>query len=174
MSDMIADLQKSVLVLNFSYEPLNITNVRRAMCLILLGKAQKVENMNGRVIRSVSSEFKVPSVIRLLKYINPYRRKVKFSRQNIIKRDGGVCQYCGKRTKHLTIDHVIPISMGGKDTWENCVACCSECNTRKGDRSPDMVCMTLLTRPKEPNIYTFLGNGEFSRRIEWRKYLFIS
>ncbi|RLC41644.1 MAG: HNH endonuclease [Candidatus Coatesbacteria bacterium] len=167
-------LNRNVLVLNYSYEPLNITNVKRAVCLILLDKAQRVENMNGKVLRYINGEFKVPSVIRIMRYINPFKRKVKFSRANIIKRDGGRCQFCGKKSKNLTIDHVIPLSMGGKHSWENCVACCPECNIKKGDRTPEMANMELLSKPKEPNIYTFLGDGEFARRQEWRKYLFLS
>lgn len=167
----ILDLEKPVLVLNFSYEPLNITNIKRAVTMMVVGKAEMVEAKDGLKIHSPSTILPVPSVIRLKYYINPYSFTVKLTRKNLYKRDNGRCQYCGT-TKNLTIDHIIPTSRNGETTWANCVLCCHSCNSRKGQRTPREAGMKLLKRPKEPTILSFL-HRYITEDENWKKYLFM-
>jgi 5-methylcytosine-specific restriction endonuclease McrA len=169
----VLDLNKPVLVLNFSYEPLNITDIKRAVSLIVIGKAEMVEPKDGLKIHSPSIILPVPSVIRLKYYINPYTFKVKLTRKNLFKRDDGRCQYCGTN-KNLTVDHIIPVSRNGETSWKNCVVCCHDCNSKKGDRTPQESGMKLLKKPKEPTIITFLNRftGSEDNNI-WDKYLFL-
>jgi len=167
-------INDTVLVLNFSYEPLNVTSVKRAIVLVVLEKAEMVENGRGEYIHSPSSKFPKPSVVRLLHYVHPRLKAVRFTRSNIIKRDGGLCQYCGENKKELTIDHVIPLSIGGSDSWSNCVACCKECNNKKSNRTPFSAGMELVRKPKEPTPLYFLSIRSANNKSEWRKYLFLS
>ena len=125
-----------VLVLNQSYEPLNICRVRRAITLIYQDKAEMLENGSG-FIRSVDRNIPIPSVIRLASMARrPYRTDRKMTRLEIFKRDSYICQYCGKVFRQLTLDHVIPRSKGGQHTWENVVSACAQCNRRKAGRTP--------------------------------------
>src|SRR5215217_4492560 len=122
-----------VLVLNSSYEPINVCSMRRAVILILKGVA-RVEEPSAHVLHSPSAQMQAPSVIRLLEYIHiPYERK-SLSRKNILLRDHNTCQYCVRVSSphDLTLDHVVPRSRGGSSGWENLVACCRPCNNRKG------------------------------------------
>lgn len=151
-------LDKSVLVLNASYEPLNVCTGRRAIVLILKNKA-----------RALSRQ-----VIRLVNYVKLPFSKInskKPSRSLIMKRDGFTCQYCGT-DRNLTIDHVIPQSRGGKDTWENLTTCCYSCNNTKDDRTPEEWGVELLNRPRAPfsRFLLTLNNCTVS---EWREYLFV-
>src|SRR3989304_6084271 len=114
----------AVLVLNFAREPLHFTNARRAVTLLLAGKAESVES-SPRVIRSPSRAFPLPAVIRLAAYIRkPFLERVAFNKKNILRRDGYTCQYCSRRGEKLTVDHVMPRSRGGQTTWTNVVAAC--------------------------------------------------
>jgi len=114
----------AVLVLNFTYEPLHFTNAKRAITLLLSGKAESVE-ASPRVVRSPSRSFNLPAVIRLAAYIRkPLLERVAFNKKNILRRDGYTCQYCSRRGEKLTVDHVIPRSRGGQTTWTNVVAAC--------------------------------------------------
>ncbi|MGD8717841.1 MAG: HNH endonuclease [Candidatus Zixiibacteriota bacterium] len=111
-----------------------------------------------------------------MQYINPARRRIKFNRKNVLRRDGFACQYCGRHTADLTIDHIIPIAVGGKHTWENVVASCQTCNNRKADRTPEEARMKLLTRPKEPAFLPYLQKiyaADLAGNAQWRKYLFL-
>jgi hypothetical protein len=149
---------QTILVLNASYEPINFTNWKRAVVLILKEKAQV---LSGRVIR-------------LLEYIRiPFNKTgiSKPSRHMIYKRDDNTCQYCGA-TKRLTIDHVIPKSRGGEDTWENMVVACSSCNTQKGSRLLEQTGMNLLKNPRPPTNKILLALDK-SNVIEWKDYVFI-
>ena len=120
-----------VLVLNQSYEPLNICRVRRAIVLLYQNKAEMLENGSG-FIRSANSEFQVPSVIRLARIIRrPPRLGRKLTRLEVFKRDHYTCQYCGKESRQLTLDHVIPRYRDGQHSWENVVSACVPCNRRK-------------------------------------------
>jgi 5-methylcytosine-specific restriction endonuclease McrA len=162
-----------VLVLNQSYEPLNICRVRRAVVLLYQNKADMLENGSG-FIHSVNCEFPVPSVIRLASMVKrPYRFDRKLTRLEVFRRDRYTCQYCGKETRQLTLDHIIPRYRGGQHTWENVVSACVPCNRRKAGRTPQEARMKLIRQPSRPR-----GNGLFyipayypHIRSEWQKYL---
>ncbi|MFC1873931.1 HNH endonuclease [Chloroflexota bacterium] len=162
-----------VLVLNQSYEPLNICRVRRAVVLIYQNKAEMLENGQG-LIHSADRGFPVPSVIRLATLAkHPHRLERKLTRQEIFRRDHYTCQYCGKETRQLTIDHVIPRYRGGEHSWENVASACVPCNRRKAGLMPKEANMHLLSRPHRPR-----GDGIFhitvyrsEIRREWQKFL---
>ena len=162
-----------VLVLNQNYEPLSVCNVRKAVVLLLLEKAEMVEARQNSALRTVSSVYPYPSIVRLFSYVRLPFRKVELTRKNILRRDSHRCGYCGTGKPPLTIDHVIPKSRGGGDTWENLVAACIRCNNRKGSRTPEEAEMLLHRRPFRPNHVTFLR--KFAGRIEqeWEQYLFM-
>jgi 5-methylcytosine-specific restriction endonuclease McrA len=143
---------QQVLVLNASYEPLNVCSLRRAHVLVYKGKAEVVEEL-GRPLRSAASKFPWPHVIRLLTYVRvPRIVQRKISRRALFARDGWRCVYCGTTSGRLTLDHVVPRSKGGESVWENVVTSCAPCNLRKGNRMPHEVQMELRSppRPKIP------------------------
>lgn len=160
-----------VLVLNQTYEPLNICRVRRAIVMISEGRAEMLENGYG-FVRSATRLFPVPSVIKLSHLVKRPRPRRKLTRFEIFSRDDYTCQYCGKRTRQLTIDHVIPRYRGGKQTWENMVSACVPCNRRKAGRTPSEASMRLIHNPQQPR-----DNGMFflpynmEMRNEWQKYI---
>src|SRR5262249_28992143 len=118
-------------------DPLLFTNPRRAITLLLAGKAESVEG-SPRVIRSPSRAFPLPAVIRLAVYIRkPFLDRVAFNKKNILRRDGYTCQYCNRRGERLTVDHVLPRSPGGDTRWTNVVPACLRCNLKKCNRLPD-------------------------------------
>ena len=119
--------QNPVLVLNQNYQPLNICNVKRALALILLEKAESTVD-GQELIKSPTQSFNIPIVIRLMSYIHKPIHPKKISRQGVLSRDKNTCQYCGMSSESLTLDHIIPKSRGGKHTWENVVAACIKCN----------------------------------------------
>jgi 5-methylcytosine-specific restriction endonuclease McrA len=165
----------AVLVLNYSFEPLQFTNARRAVMLLLNGKAEAVE-ASPRVLRSPSVTFALPAVIRLAVYIRkPFVDRVAFNKKNILRRDGYACQYCNRRGDRLTVDHVVPRSRGGATTWTNIVAACLRCNLKKGNRLPDEVGMRLLRQPVHPKFVfstQLLKHPHAPSLIDsWRKYL---
>lgn len=169
-----------VLLLNFSYEPLGTVGVARAMCLALRGVVFVEEYEEGRVLRSPSTEFRVPSVIRLRSYVNVRRRRqtAGMRRMRIFVRDGYRCQYCGvrKSASELTLDHITPRAQRGESTPENLVTACVECNARKGNRTPQEARMPLLTPQKKLGVgldLVMLCHYAESRR-EWHKYLFVA
>ncbi|MBW4553832.1 MAG: HNH endonuclease [Aphanocapsa sp. GSE-SYN-MK-11-07L] len=159
-----------VLVLNASYEPLNITSWRRAVVLLIKGKAEQVEH-NGKFIYA---EVPLPTVIRLRHYVMVPYKEIPLTRRNILHRDSHSCQYCGYTGEDLTLDHVIPRSRGGGDTWENMVTACVRCNVRKGNRTPREAHMELFQNPRRPysslyfEVTRHLRNGVHQ---EWRKYV---
>lgn len=168
-------LQEPVLVLNATFEPINVTAVRRALLLVLKGVAQTEEH-NHAEVHSASSALKVPSVIRLLSYRHIPQQTRALSRKNILLRDRNVCQFCGKHfpAAELTLDHVMPRSRGGHSSWENLVACCYDCNNRKGNRTPEEAGLQLVRRPRPFTLHT---SRQLMRLIgrqdeKWRKYLF--
>jgi 5-methylcytosine-specific restriction endonuclease McrA len=160
----------TVLVLNQNYEPLAVARVPRALTLIGDGKAEVVEH-GILPIWTPSCSIPRPSVIRLINYIKRPRPHVRFTRQNVFKRDGYRCMYCGKRPKQLTIDHVLPQSRGGTDAWENVVASCRSCNHRKGARTPEEARMPLKRTPVEPRISSYLHLLGIDTRPEWVPFL---
>lgn len=166
------------LVLNATYEPLNIVPWKRAIRLLCQGKVEVLAEYD-REIRSLSFTVKMPSILRLLKYVKIRRRHqdVKFSRANIYARDHHTCQYCGKKcaTENLTFDHVIPSVRGGTKTWGNIVTCCIDCNHRKGGRTPEEAGMRLIRRPGEPAWVPSMLRITIGFRAApeaWRDYLY--
>jgi 5-methylcytosine-specific restriction endonuclease McrA len=168
-------LHNPVLVLNASYEPVNICAARRALVLILKGVASPEEHGTAH-LHSARQAVRIPSVIRLLEYRRIPHQSRSLSRKNILMRDRYTCQYCHKvlPSNELTLDHVIPRSRAGETSWENLVACCHSCNNRKGNRTPDEAGMRLARMPRPFNLHTsrhlmrLLGKGD----DQWRKYLF--
>ncbi len=159
-----------VLVLNASYEPLNITSWRRAIILLLKEKAEQVEH-NGRF---VYGNIPFPTVIRLRHYVAVPYKEIPLTRRNVLHRDGFTCQYCACTGDDLTIDHVIPRSRGGGDSWENVVSACVRCNVKKGNRTPREAGMPLLHTPRRPHSSLYF---EITRMVksgthkEWSKYV---
>jgi 5-methylcytosine-specific restriction endonuclease McrA len=165
----------AVLVLNYSFEPLHFTNARRAIMLLLSGKAEAVE-ASPRVLRSPSRVFALPAVIRLATFIRkPFLDRVAFNKKNILRRDGYTCQYCSRRGERLTVDHVLPRSRGGDTSWTNVVAACLKCNLKKGNRLPHEVSMRLLREPIHPRFVFsthMLRHPHADSLLDsWRKYL---
>jgi 5-methylcytosine-specific restriction endonuclease McrA len=163
----------SVLVLNATYEPLNVVSVRRAVVLLLKDKAELVETAEKR-IRAASLSLPAPSVIRLVYYVRiPRPLRIPLSRHAIMLRDGYSCQYCGS-TPHrsqLTIDHVIPKVRGGGSSWDNLVCACKQCNQTKGARTPREAGMTLRTLPAEPRYLAMVMYDQAKRPEAWRRYM---
>lgn len=142
-----------VLLLNFTYEALHVTSLRRALKLLIAGKAEIVRTADGKVVRSPSVTLSMPSIIRLHYFVSRPHLEVPLTRKNILLRNNYTCQYCGsKEGKNMTVDHVIPKSMGGESSWENLVCACKSCNSRKRGRSPQAARMKLLSRPKRPKL----------------------
>jgi 5-methylcytosine-specific restriction endonuclease McrA len=166
-------LQRLTLVLNASYEPINIVTARRAITLVMKGAAH-VEESSSHVVRTAKVAFRIPSVVRLLSYRRIPRQNRAVSRKSILLRDRHTCQYCHRQfeMKKLTLDHVTPRSRGGGSTWENLVACCCACNNRKADRTPAEAGMPLERKPAQIGIHArhrlMAGNAEPA----WDKYLF--
>ncbi|MDD3471703.1 MAG: HNH endonuclease [Syntrophaceae bacterium] len=149
----------AVIVLSAGYEFVGLVSWQRAMLLLFNGKVEVVKE-SDRVVRTVSKTFRVPAVIRLLKFIRQiYRREVPFSRKNILIRDSFSCQYCGQdhSSAELTLDHIIPKVQGGKNDWTNVVACCRSCNVHKGGRTPRQAGMSLVKKPFKPTIMEFIN-----------------
>ena len=169
-------LNSSVLVLNASYEAINICNLKRAIVLIFKGIACAEEETEYE-IQSASMIIKAPAVIRLLRYVRIPYRTVHFSRKNVLLRDRYRCQYCNKEfpPASLTLDHVTPLSRGGKTQWDNIVTACKSCNAKKGGRIPSEAGMDLIKKPKAPPVvyYLHLVKNIHGHHHTWQKYLFL-
>ena len=143
-----------VLVLNASFEPVVVVHWQKAMQLLFQGKVEVLEEYD-REIRTVTMTFRLPSVLRLIRFIPTLRKKniVRFSRTNILMRDAYTCQYCGRKRQksELTLDHVVPAVQGGKKTWDNIVTACTHCNQKKGGRTPSEAGMRLIAKPCKPS-----------------------
>jgi len=160
-----------VLVLNGNYEPLNVCSTRRALVLLVLGKANVVENGRGEV-RTVNGSCPRPSVIRLLHVVRRPRPRVRLNKREVFRRDEYRCAYCGQRSGYLTIDHVIPRHRGGSHSWENLVTACAVCNRKKGGRTPEEASLTLRLRPYEPRAtIDYLFGRYLNRNEEWQRFL---
>jgi 5-methylcytosine-specific restriction endonuclease McrA len=166
-----SSLSGRVLVLNASFEPINVCTVRRAIVLILKQKAEVLDEHEAE-IHSENCSFTRPSVIRLRTWVRiPYQSlSRKITRRAVFARDAWECQYCGRRGS-LTMDHVIPRSKGGETTWENVVACCAQCNRRKGDRSVSQSGMKLRTRPSPPHATIFIHVASPTIPAQWLPYV---
>lgn len=176
MNNMLMFLSKHrVLVLNSSFEAINICTAKRALKLLLMEKADVVEGGDDRV-HSAKMNLPLPEVIRLRNFVHLPYRPIPYSRKNILLRDDFSCQYCGDRftPDELTLDHVRPLSRGGSDDWNNVVAACKECNHKKGNHLPSEIGMRLIHRPQKPTLPTFLHLVRLmgGKRQVWRKYLF--
>jgi 5-methylcytosine-specific restriction endonuclease McrA len=160
-----------VLVLNATYEPINVCTVRRATVLLLKQKAELIERHKW-TLRSEHTQLPRPMVIRLVSYVNvprdTHRRKI--TRRAVFARDGWTCQYCGARS-NLTVDHVIPRSKGGTSTWENIVASCAPCNRRKGDLLPAQANMVPRHAPRAPNPHVFIHVASPTIPTAWKQWL---
>src|SRR3954462_10726793 len=162
---------QQVLVLNASYEPLNVCSLRRAHVLVYKGKAEVIEELD-RPLRSASSTFRWPHVIRLVHYVRvPRLVQRKISRRALFARDGWRCVYCGTTGGRLTLGHVIPRSKGGEAVWENVVTSCAPCNPRKGNRLPHEVQMELVHPPKPPAPVLFIRLATPRIPNGWQPYL---
>jgi 5-methylcytosine-specific restriction endonuclease McrA len=162
---------QQVLVLNASYEPLNVTTVRRAHVLVYKGKAEVLENLS-KPLRSATDTYPWPHVIRLVAYVRvPRAVKRKISRRALFARDGWRCVYCGSNHGRLTLDHVVPRSRGGESIWENVVTSCAPCNLRKGNRLLHEVRMELRIQPRPPSPVLFIRLAAPKIPQGWVPYL---
>ena len=159
----------SALVLNATYEPLSIVSVRRAVCLVLAGKADVLDD-DGTELHSARLSVRAPVVIRLRHVVKvPYRRRTSLSRRAVFSRDEHRCQYCGSHAD--SIDHVLPRSRGGPHAWDNMVAACRPCNLRKRDRTPDEADMRLARLPRPPRELAWVVASAGSVPDAWAPYL---
>jgi 5-methylcytosine-specific restriction endonuclease McrA len=162
---------QQVLVLNASYEPLNVTTVRRAHVLVFKGKAEVVEEL-GQALRSATDTYPWPHVIRLIAYVRvPRAVQRKISRRALFARDGWRCVYCGTASGRLTLDHIVPRSRGGESVWENVVTACAPCNHKKGNRLLEEVNMELQQPPRAPAPVLFIRLAAPKIPTGWQPYL---
>jgi len=163
-----------ILILNYSYEPLQFCSARRGLVMVLSGRAEQIE-CDGYVVRSPSMSMQVPTVIRVLNLVKrKVRKNVSFSKKNILRRDNFTCQYCGDREHPLTVDHIIPKSRGGKTIWTNVVVACKPCNMKKGNRTAREANMGLGKAPSRPSFnfhQLVVPVGPPSHVDNWMKYL---
>jgi 5-methylcytosine-specific restriction endonuclease McrA len=161
---------QQVLVLNATYEPINVCTLQRAIVLVLKNKAEVVER-GARRLRTATSAFIEPLVIRLVYYVRvPRFQARRISRRAVFARDGHSCQYCGSGSR-LTVDHVVPKSRGGNSSWENVVTACAPCNTRKGDRLPAEIDMHPRSKPRAPTPNELIAVATQRRPASWDAYL---
>ena len=156
--------------MNQDYSALTVCSVQRAFLLVFLKKAEMVADAKGQSLRTVSSSYPMPSIIRLIEYVKLPYRGVLLNRQNIFRRDGHKCQYCGA-TSDLTIDHVMPRSRGGAASWDNLITACRNCNARKGDSTPDEAGMPMKSKPFKPSFLLFLRDFSGNIDEQWLPYL---
>jgi 5-methylcytosine-specific restriction endonuclease McrA len=173
-------MSHEVLVLNSDYEPLNVCNLRRAIILVYLGKADILHTRitsDGRIVAVASAEGEMidtPSVVKLRHHVKRPLPELKLSRRSVFARDNYTCQYCGVTGKDLTIDHVVPKRAGGGMHWDNLVTCCRRCNTKKGDKAPEKVGMKLMRPPRRPRYTPYISLNKYvagTRHEVWRDYL---
>jgi 5-methylcytosine-specific restriction endonuclease McrA len=168
-----------ILLLNMSYEPLAVINQKRAASLILRGRVESACD-EAIEVRGISTTLRIPTVIRLRRYISVPKRGVSWSRRAVLQRDKYTCAYCGigaggkQRGKILsryefTVDHIFPVSRGGKSTWVNTICACPQCNQRKGNRTPHEANMKMLWEPKTPRVNYLVVSGDVP--ASWKIYL---
>jgi 5-methylcytosine-specific restriction endonuclease McrA len=161
-----------VLLLNGNYEPLNVCNMRRAIALMLLGKAEVLLDRHAP-IATTRGGVRAPSVLKMRYTVRRPMPELRLSRHSVLARDNYTCQYCSSR-KELTIDHVVPRWAGGPHTWDNLVACCRRCNLKKGDKTPAQAQMKLARKPKRPHFVPYLSLPLYLKaqvKEEWRMFL---
>ncbi len=167
------NLNQEVLVLNSDYAPLNITNIKRAIVLVYLGKVD-VLHYDHVSVKTLAGTIEAPSVVRLKHHIRRPMPQLRLSRRSILARDNYTCQYCGENGKDLTIDHVIPKRLGGPTTWENLVCCCKKCNTKKSDKTVQQFGHTPKRTPRRPKYVPFISLTKYANNMKhstWRDYL---
>ncbi len=152
---------------------MSVINARKAIVLLYLGKAEMIAANEALRVRSVSTSMPFPSIVRLSVFVRIPFKKIILSRKNILRRDSHRCQYCGRSDIPLTMDHVLPASRGGEDTWENMVCACVRCNNKKGDSTPEEAKMPLRRRPMRPNHVTFISHFVGTLDERWKPYLFL-
>lgn len=158
------------LVLNAGYEPLAVVSFKRAIVLVMNEKATIVEHVEGDPVWGARRSWERPAVIVLTRYVRvPNGRRVPVTRRGVLRRDAHHCGYCGKSAS--TIDHILPRSRGGKDTWENLVACCQRCNNVKGDRTPQEMSWRLRLTPRPPRGTVWMVRGTERSEPQWEPYL---
>ena len=163
-----------VLILNSDYEPLNVCNMRRALALVLLGKAEVLHVAEHRCVRTYTSAWPSPSVLKLRHHVRRPLPQLRLSRRSVFARDDYQCQYCGISGRDLTIDHVIPKRMGGPASWENLVTCCRKCNAKKGDKVLHQTGMRLRREPRRPRFVPYISLAKYvagQKNEVWRIYL---
>lgn len=158
------------LVLNAGYEPLAVVSFKRALVLVMNDKASIVERIEDEPVWAAEASYDRPAVIVLSRYVRvPRGRRVPVTRRGVLRRDGHRCAYCGKSAS--TIDHVVPRSRGGQDSWENLVACCLTCNNVKSDRTPQEMGWELRFTPRAPRGSTWTVRGTERSDPRWEPYL---
>lgn len=160
----------NILVLNADSQPLNVTTLQRGFNLVWKGKAEVVKYDADSPIKSSVGTYKRPLVIRLMRFVYIPFKKIPLSRQNIFRRDGHKCGYCGSN-KDLTIDHIFPKSKGGKNSWKNLVTCCKKCNYKKDDMTTKEAGMKLLVKTYMPTFTQFIDGMKYEHRATWEEYL---
>jgi 5-methylcytosine-specific restriction endonuclease McrA len=164
-------MHRPVLLLNANYEPIHVCNTKRAIGLLMMGKAEIILNGRG-VIKTPSSAFPRPSVIRLSYMVQRPRPRVKLTKKEILRRDNYTCQYCGRKGGQLTLDHVRPKRLDGTHGWENLVTACPTCNRRKGGRALTESPIQLLSQPYEPPATAQYLFGRYLRENkEWKDFI---
>ena len=163
-------MKHQVLVLNQDYQALSICSVERAFILVYLRKAELVHHNANISLHTVSQSYLMPTISRLYNYVRVPYKKVSLTRTNVFRRDNSRCQYCGSH-HFLTLDHVVPRSRGGKDTWENLTTACQACNTRKGDMSPEEAGLSLSRPPFRPSYIMYLRDFTGKIHEEWKPFL---
>jgi 5-methylcytosine-specific restriction endonuclease McrA len=159
-----------VLVLNLDFTPISVCSVQRAFLLVYLNKAEIVRSKENETLNTVDKCFPMPSVIKLGRYVNVPYKGVVLSKENVFKRDGFQCQYCGNQ-KDLTLDHLIPKAKGGKTSWNNLVTACKKCNSTKGDYSPEEAGLRLTIKPFKPSYIMYLKDLSSRTYEEWKPFL---
>jgi len=160
-----------VLVLNGNFAPINVCTTRRAMGLLVIGKANMVLDGRG-VVRTVTKSFPKPSIIRLQEVVKRPHPYVKLNKKEIFRRDKYRCQYCGAINPNLTVDHIVPQRLGGQSTWDNLVAACPKCNHKKGGQTLEQSGLTLKTIPqKPPNSAKYLFSNYLNQYEEWEPFI---
>lgn len=165
-------LEGRVLVLNQSYEPLTICSPKRAVTLVFLYKAEIIEFAKGKLIRTPNSYYRFPSVIKLNQYRRVPYKTVVLSRKNVLRRDNHTCQYCGTKNSPMTMDHILPKSRGGDDSWENLITACFRCNNLKGNRTPKEAGMKLRSIPQKPHYILYMAQKLGNPQEEWKQFMY--
>ena len=163
-------MKDKVLILNQDFSAIAVCSVHKAFLLVYLDKAEMVSKTDQASLRTISTTYPVPSVIRLQRYVRVPYYGIALSRHNVMRRDSYSCQYCGA-AKNLTLDHLMPRSRGGETIWQNLVTACSRCNSRKGDRTPEEAGLKLKRQPSRPSLLTFLQLHLSASNQDWRTYL---